>query len=531
MSTPTLAQFEYEIGARMRGGDFIGAGAAAAACRAAWPSAPSGWLLGSFAALCEGKADIALELIEECLTHDPGDVQFLLQQAECLMALGRKSDAIAIAAALGGSPRAQGAAFDVLGEFLINAREYGEALKVYDRAAAAAPRSIPVLARRAALHRLLGHFDLAGRDYEMVLTLSPGHPDALKALVDLERQSPERNHLDTLNAALAGAPTESIDAAVLHFALAKSHEDLGDHATSWRHLVIANRLERARNDYEPANDRAAFERIMAGFPDIEPVYPDITHERPIFIVGLPRTGMTLVERIVGSHSRVAAAGELPALSQAITRAFSRTPQGQPRNWQEFAARVGGLDAETIAQAYLALSLPQRGDRARFADTHPLNFFYCALILRAFPHAHIVHLERHPLATCHAIYKTRFDAGVPFAYDLDELGDFYVGYHRLMRHWRRVLPGRIFDIAYEDLVSSQEATTRRLLDYLELPFEPACLEFHLNPAPTHGTASAVQVRRPLYESSLELWRHYSQELAPLRARLEAAGIAMDLRERA
>jgi hypothetical protein len=352
------------------------------------------------------------------------------------------------------------------------------------------------------------------------------HPDALKGLVDLEPQSPEHNRVDTLETALANAPPESIDAAVLHFALAKSREDLGEYASSWRHLVIANRLERARSDYNPANDRAVFERITAEFPDIEPVYPDTTQERPIFIVGLPRTGTTLLERIVGSHSQVDVAGELPALSHAIGSALNRAAQGQTKSWQEFAARLGQLDPESIARAYLSLSRPQRGDRARFTDKHPLNFFYCALILRAFPQARIVHLTRHPLAACHAIYKTRFDSGLPFAYDLSELGDFYVDYRRLMQHWHRVLPDRILDIAYEDLVTSQEATTRRVLDYLDLPLEPGCLDFHLNPAPATSTAGAAQVRPPPYDSSLDLWRNYSEGLATLRARLETAEIQVD-----
>jgi tetratricopeptide (TPR) repeat protein len=517
MSTPTLAEFEYEIGARMGRGDFIGATAAAAACRAAWPSATAGWLLGSFAALCDGKAGVALELVDECLARDPGNIQFLLQRAECLMALGRKAEAVACAVAVGASPHAQSAAFDAAGQFLLNAREYRWALEVFDRAVAAARGSVPALAQRAAVHRLLGNLSLAAQDYEKVLSLSPMQPDALKALVDLEPQSPQRNRLETLEAALAVAPPGSVDSAVLHFALAQSREDLGEYSSSWSHLVVANRLERSRSDYSPANDRAVFEELVAGFPGIEPIFPDTTHERPIFIVGLPRTGTALLERIVASHSQVRSAGELPALSRALSNAFSRPAQGHSRDWQGFAAGLGQLDAESIANAYLALSLPQRGDAARFADTQPLNFFYCALILRAFPSANIVHLVRHPLAACLAIFKTRFDSGIPFAYDLDELGEFYVGYRRLMQHWRQVLPGRIIDIAYEDLVSSAEATTRRLLDSLDLPFEPACLDVE---------SSAAQGGRPPYDSSLELWRHYSDGLAPLRARLESAGIRVD-----
>jgi tetratricopeptide (TPR) repeat protein len=526
MATPTLAEFEFEIGARMARGDFAGASAAAHACRAAWPNQSAGWLLGSFAALCDGKAESALALIEECLAHDPDNVQFLLQQAESLRALGQHEAAISAACKIGAASNAGFAALDAAGQFLEKARAYSQALEIYDRAVKVDPRSFSGWAQRAVLHRLLGQFDLAARDYEAVRAFAPLHPDALKGLVDLQPQSPERNHLAALEAALANAPPGSGAAAVVHFALAKSHEDLGNHALSWRHLAEGNRLERAHSDYRPENDRAVVAQIIAGFPEVEVEHPDLTHERPIFIVGLPRTGTTLVERILGSHSQVHAAGELPALSQAIGGAFKNTPQGLPRDWREYAARIALLDPEPIAREYLALARPDRGHRARFADKQTTNFFYCALILRAFPHAHIVHVTRHPLAACYAIYKTRFDVGFPFGYDLAELGDFYIDYRRLMAHWQRVLPGRILEVAYEDLVTAQESTTRRLLENLDLPFEAACLDFHLNPEPATNTASSLHVRQPLYDSSLHQWRHYAEQLAPLRTQLEAAGIRID-----
>ena len=520
MPTPTIAEFEFEIGARIARGDFVGA-VAAAACRTAWPADRRGWLLGSFAALCGGEAETALTLIEECLAPEPHNVQYLLQQAECLMALGRKTEAVAAAVAAGTSGGPDIAAIEAAGQILVNAREYEKALLIFDRGLAAAPRHLPVLAKRSIVHRFLGNWDLAVRDHEKVLEISPLNAEALKGLVDLRRQTAKNNCVATLETALAQVLPESSEAAALHFALAKSHEDLGDHATSWRHLSRGNKLERARSDYNPATDRAVMERIMSGFAHVEPLRPDTTRARPIFIVGLPRTGTTLVERIVGSHSEVHSAGELPALSQAIGNAVAR---GQlSRNWGEFAASLGDLDGESIAHDYLELSRPQRGERPRFSDKQPTNFFYCALIFRAFPQARIVHLTRHPLAACYAIYKTRFDAGFPFAYDLDELGEFYVGYRRLMAHWHRVLPDRILDVAYEDIVSDQEGSTRRLLDYLDLPFEQACLDFHANPAPTSTAASAVQVRQPIYDSSLEQWTHYAGELAALRGRLEAAGI--------
>ncbi len=462
--------------------------------------------------------------MEDRLASAPGDGQCLLQKAECLLALGRRDEALASAASAEAHAGENAAALDAVGEFLVHAHAHLEALRIYDRAVAMAPRSAVLLGKRAVLHRVLGNFELAARDYEAVLALSPVDAEALKGLAELLTQTAERNCIAAMEAALQDAPPRSRQAATLHFGLAKSYEDLGDHAASWRHVSAANRLERAAIAYDPRIDRAVIERIIAGFPDTEPVRSDTTGERPIFILGLPRTGTTLVERIIGCHSQVHAAGELTALSEAIGIAVKHASP-QSRDWLGYASALGALDGGPIAREYLARARAHRGVRPRFCDKSTANFFYCALILRAFPHAHIVHLTRHPLAACYAIYKTRFEGTFPFSYDLEELGDFYVGYRRLMAHWHRVLPGRILDVAYEDVVRSFEPTLRGLLEHLELPFEEACLEFHANPDATM-TASAVQVRQPLYDSSLELWRNYAGELVSLRARLAGAGIPLE-----
>jgi tetratricopeptide (TPR) repeat protein len=524
MSSPSLADLEQEIRGRIARADWAGAAASAAACRAAWPKAAGGWLWGSIVALLTEQKEAALALIEERLSKEPSDVQCLLQKAECLLALGRRQGALATASSAADSAGEDATALDAIGEFLVHAYEHAQALAIYDRAIAAAPGKVPLLAKRAVLHRFLGNFELAARDYEAVLALSPSDPEALKGLAELRPQTGDRNYIATMEAALAKAHPRSQEAAALNFALAKSYEDVGDYAASWRHLSAGNKLERARIDYDRGTDGAVIERIICGFPNAEALRPDTTGERPIFIVGLPRTGTTLVERIIGSHSEVHAAGELTALSEAVSAAVKQAAP-QSRNWLEYAAALGELEGAWIAREYLARSRSRRGDRPRFSDKHPLNFFYCALILRAFPNAHIVHLTRQPLAACYAIYKTRFEGTFPFSYDLEELGDFYIGYRRLMAHWHRVLPGRILDVAYEDVVRAQEPTTRALLDYLDLPFEQACLDFQLNPAPT-TTASSVQVRQPLYDSSLDQWQHYAKELAPLQTRLQAAGIRVE-----
>jgi tetratricopeptide (TPR) repeat protein len=524
MSSPTLPDFQYEIGARMGRGDLAGAAQVAAGCRAAWPSDRAGWLLGSIAALLEDKGEVALALIEERLATDPKDVQCLLQKAECLLALGTRAEALTAADAAAENA-VDVAALDAAGEFLAHAGEHGRALEIYDRAVAAAPKDPTMRAKRADMHRNLGNFDQAASDYEAVLRMVPTAAKALKGLVELRRQSTDRNSVAAMEAALASAPAESTDAAILHFGLAKSHEDMGNYTASWRHLAAGNRLERARIQYDSAIDRTVLEQIIAAFPNVEAAAIDTTAERPIFIVGVPRTGTTLVDRILSSHSQVHSAGEITALAEAIDSAIQSTAGSQAMDAGGYVAALRDLDGKMIADGYLARSRVRRGDRPRFTDKLLTNFLYCALILRAFPNARIVHLTRHPLAACYAIYRTRFNGTYPFAYDLGEIGEFYVGYRRLMAHWHRVLPNRILDVAYEEVVTALEPTTRRLLEYVGLPFEAGCLEFHRNPAPVK-TTSLVQVRQPLYDSSLHMWQQYAAELAPLRARLEAAGIPLE-----
>jgi tetratricopeptide (TPR) repeat protein len=509
----------------MARGDWNAAATAAAGCRAAWPTDSAGWLLGSIAALFADKKETALALVEERLATVPSDVQCLLQRAECLLALGRRAEALSSANEAATHAAVDAVALDAVGTFLVYAAEHSRALEMYDRAVDADPKSVAILGKRAEVHRFLGNIDFSARDHESVLVLSPTNSDALRGLAELRQQSANHNSIAAMEAALSAAPAESEDITTLHYGLAKSYEDLGEYAASWRHLSAASALQRARYRYDPAHERAVIDRIIAGFPHVEPVVTDTTGEQPIFIVGLPRTGTTLVERILGNHSQVHSAGELPALAEAVGAVIDRTGSALPEGWLGFAAALGDLDGTLIAREYLARSRSQRGDKARFSDKQTVNFFYCALIFRAFPNARIVHLIRHPLAACHAIYKTRFYGTFTFSNDLAELGDFYVDYRRLMAHWHSILPGRIMDLAYEDVVMQLEPTTRRLLDYVGLPFEEACLEFYRNPAATM-TASSVQVRKPIYDSSLQLWRNFAAELAPLRARLEAAGISID-----
>lgn len=522
MSSIRLADFEKTIAGLMTRGDWPAAADAAAECRSAWPAAPTGWLLGSYIALILDDKQGALAHVDAYLKSNPHHIQCLLQKAECLLALGHRSDALTTADAAAMQAGRVSAALDAVGGFFVHAGAQERALAIYDRALEHAGDDPSLLAKRAVIHRFLGNFELASADYDRVVTIRPTDPEALKARAELRKQTPSHNSLDAMRAALQVVPRDSRDAATLHFGLAKSLEDMGDHEGSWEHLEAANAIEQARLTYDPAQDRAIVERIIAGFAMPEEVAADTTGQSPIFILGLPRSGTTLVDRILGSHSLIHSAGELPYLSEALGATMVNSRRGKPHGWLGFATALPDLAGEPIAREYLARAQAKRGDKPRFTDKQPTNFFYCALILRAFPKACIVNLRRHPLATCYAIYKTRFEGTYPFAYSLQNIADFYIGYDRLMAHWHRIMPGRILDLAYEDVVLAQESATRRLLDYVDVPFEDACLAFHANPAPI-ATASSVQARQPLFDSSVNQWRVHAARLDPVRAQLEAAGV--------
>jgi hypothetical protein len=189
---------------------------------------------------------------------------------------------------------------------------------------------------------------------------------------------------------------------------------------------------------------------------------------------------------------------------------------------ELVAASRDLDFAALGADYLERTRPATRVRSHFTDKMPLNYLYCGLIHRALPNARIVHVTRHPMASCYAMFKTLFKDGYPFSYDLGEIAGYYAGYRRLMNHWRQTMPDLIHEISYECLVKDHESECRRLVAACGLEWEDRCLEFHRNPTST-TTASASQVRRPLYDSSLAQWRHYEQELEGLRMQLLAAGI--------
>jgi len=450
----------------------------------------------------------------------PGHPAVELLYIECLLQAGDTRQGLAALEQL--TVRAAGNArlLQDVGQLHTNLNRHREAEACYGAAARLAPRDPAALYNWSTALTAVGRLDAAEQALDQVIALKPGDFDAWYNRSTLRRQTPARNHAAELAAQLAKPNLPAAAEVPLGYALAKELEDLGDFEGSFSALRRAARHRRRMLSYRVESDEEAIAAIRHNFDASyfrreQPGYPDA---RPVFILGLPRSGTTLVDRILSSHSRIDSRGESSDLGAAVMRLAA--PASDTLRLIERAARI---DPAAIARDYCARLPP--GGRAHVIDKTPVNYLYAGLIAQGLPHARMIHVRRHPMDVCYAMYKTLFRMAYPFSYDLTDIGRYYLAYSALMTHWRAHLGARLIELDYEQLVLQQEATTRRLLADGGWPWEDACLEFHRNETPSL-TASAAQVRQPIYSSSVGLWRRYAVQLAPLAGLLRDHGIAID-----
>jgi Flp pilus assembly protein TadD len=480
----------------------------------------------------------ALSAIDKALELRPADPKFLMHRAHCLFALGLRQDASAATDAVEHVAGTDAAVWDAIGTLRSYANDQRRALAACDRAVSLAPRNPQLIFNRATVRRFIGDIEGAERDYDQVIAFAPRDYEAYLNRSELRVQTPARNHVAELEALTAKSFAEWRGEVQVRYALAREFEDIGEYAKSFEHLRKGAGKRRENLQYDVARDVATVDWIVGAFPgssssnvpasipNLPTLIPDAaTHpdaDAPIFVVGLPRSGSTLVERILDSHSLVSSAGELDCFALGIVDAVKQRSGSAPIARQDLVALSATLDFAALGRDYLRRARSAiGGSGGRFIDKMPLNYLYCGLIHRALPHAKIVHVVRHPMAVGYAMYKTLFKDGYPFSYDLSEIGRYYVAYRRLMEHWRTSMPGAIHELNYEDLVADQRRVTHELLEYCGLGWEEGCVQFHRNPTAT-TTASAAQVRRPMYRSSVDLWRHYEGQLAELKHQITSAG---------
>jgi len=368
----------------------------------------------------------------------------------------------------------------------------------------------------------VGKIEEARGAYRMLLKQYPNHQRNHYQLARLERAK-DTAHIDQMLQVLKEVNLPPDRNIFLYYAIGKEYEDLGMWDEAFEYYKRGGDAAYGIANYKSEDDIAIIDEVIkhctADWLSM-PVTPSSKDKAPIFIVGLPRTGTTLTERIVSSHSKVTSIGETEFIQMLLRRESGVL--SEEKMTPAMIAAVAGKDVAVIRDAYIEQARYRLGDEPFFIDKLPFNVLYLGFIAKAWPDQPIVLLNRSAMDSCFSMYKQVFTWAYKFSYNLDTLADYYIAYDRLCNHWREVLGDQLVEVHYEDLVTDQEGQTRRLLDGLGLEFEQACLDFDQHAAPS-TTASSVQVREKVHTDSVARWRRYEQQLEPLRQRLEAAGI--------
>jgi len=366
-----------------------------------------------------------------------------------------------------------------------------------------------------------GRQDEAIAAYRRCIALEPSFGEAWWSLANLKTFRFEADDLALMRRQLANESLAVEHRLHLGFALGKALEDAEEYAESFAHYDKGNALRRGQLMYTPEDNTSRVRKIKRSYTReffAQRAGNGCQAADPIFIVGMPRAGSTLIEQILSSHSAVEGTMELPEIISMTRDLRRQVDAGQAHPYHDALAALDGDALRALGEHYLERTRIHRKTGApRFIDKMPNNFAHIGLIQLVLPNAKIIDARRHPLACCFSNFKQHFARGQAFSYGLDDLGRYYADYVELMAHFDAVLPGRVHRVVYERMVEDTEAEVRRLLDYCGLPFEEQCLRFYENDRPVR-TASSEQVRRPIYRDGVDQWRHYEPWLEPLKAAL-------------
>ena len=440
------------------------------------------------------KYDKSLKQAEQLCRSDPQNQTYRLAHANQLAGLGEYQRALIV---------------------------YDEILKCYPQSALASPRLW--LSRGHAL-KTHGRVDEAINSYQQSYGLKPDFGDAYWSLANLKTYEFTDDELSRMGRLIADESVEQDDLAHLRFALGKAFEDRKEYEASFHHYAQGNEIRKKQTRYDATtmsarlklqrwvcNEAFFADRIGAGYSA-----PD-----PIFIVGLPRAGSTLLEQILASHSQVDGTLELHHISSIAQKLDSRRRSSDAPRYPGTLGQLSHETFRTIGEQFIQDTMVHRGSSPYFIDKMPNNFRHIGLIHLILPNAKIIDARRDPMSCCFSGFKQLFASGQEFTYGLHEIGTYYQDYVELMNHWDSVLPGKVMRVHYDDVVNDLENEVHRILDYCELPFESACVEFHRNPRAVR-TPSSEQVRQPIYRQALEQWKNFEPWLSPLK---EALGPAL------
>ena len=394
-----------------------------------------------------------------------------------------------------------------------------DAVGFFDKALEFAPNHVGAMCGKGNAYRTIGDQDGAIAAYRSSIEANPLHAEAYWSLANLKTFRFEDQEVDDMLALVGDERIPPVGQVQLNNALGLEFDGRKEYDRAFEFIDCGNKLRREQEYYDRVMNEEKTDLSLEVFTpqffadNAGHGHPD---PAPIFIVGLPRSGSTLLEQILSSHSKVDGTHELFDFDKTI-RADPNL-SAPPARYPTSVANIGADDFKRLGSEYMERTRRHRGDRPFFTDKNPNNFVHVGLLNLILPNAKIINAARHPLDSCFGSYKQLFAQGQPFTYDLVELGEYYLQYQRLMDHWHEVMPGKVLDVQYEDVVADLEGQVRRILDYCELDWEESCLRFH-ETSRSVKSASSEQVRQPIYTSAVHTWRHYEAHLGPLIETLE------------
>ncbi len=482
------------------------------------------WFFLSLAAAERRKVSVSIELVNSALRLSPRDVEYVAHKARLHTMAGQKTEAIAAADYAMTLKPDKPLVLDTLGVVYSRFEMHEQARDVLKLSVRVSPDNAQFQFNLASVEQFLGNAAGAEEGYGNAIRANPNFYRAYWALSELEKNLGPSGRLPVLEKLATDTNLSPVDRLYLGHSISREYEKAGDYDSAFHALRSGKEGMRAKIGYRIADDKKLFESIRQAFPvDGDYASGDLGNQN-IFVLGMPRSGTTLVDRILSSHSRIVSMGEV----QYFARAMKETSGSKSKAMldSQLVLESRDIDFPEVGRRYLYQVGQRSGIKEFSLDKMPLNFLYVGFVLKALPGAKIVCLRRQPVDTCLSNYRQLFSVNFSYYnyhYDLKDTAEYYCLFDELMAHWKAVFPDSFFELDYEAIVANPESTVRELSTFLGVDFEPASLEFYKSKSAV-STASAMQVREPLYSSAVDRWKHYGDHLAPVFEVLSGKGIS-------
>lgn len=524
-ATPTTApELEKKVWQLMKAGKLEDAAALCDQLNQAFPDYGPGWNTCSRLAIGLNDPVLSLQAVQRALLLSPGKPEWLLQKMASLAVYGDLKAANIVADEIAEHVFETAYHASTCAVTMKRLERHSDAERHFLRAAELNPNNANYLFNLATAQRFMGKLDAAAESLDRAIELNPTDAESQLLRSGFRTYSETDNNVASLRAALERVPPKHPGRAQLYYALAKELNDMQHYEEAFAELQKGAAQKRAKLSYEASKELDSMRTIRELFDKdvFESITPGFVNAEPIFVMGMPRSGTTLVDRVLNKHSVVRSVGEPQSFGIELVNECERVSGAIPSNTAELMAAAQKIDYAALGEAYVKTARPASGIFAHFVDKLPANFMCAGLIHRALPKAKIILVGRDPMDNCYTAFKTLFPGAYPYSYDLEELANYFVAYTQIADHWQAVMPGVIHSVSYEDLVTNSKTAIEDLLDYCNLSFEENCLDFY-SQAENAGTASAVRLRHELRAKSIGDWRNYSEQLDPVVEILRKSGV--------